>query len=45
MKKKKDTYIKEVMNKSDEFSERIVERSTVITYDNKIYIPISLKRG
>jgi hypothetical protein len=28
---KKDTYLKEVMKKSDKFSERIVERSTVIT--------------
>jgi hypothetical protein len=40
---KKYTYLKEVMKKSDKFSERIVERSTVITYDNKIYIPISLR--
>jgi hypothetical protein len=39
---KKDTHLKEVMKKSDKFSERIVERSTVITYDNKIYIPLSL---
>jgi hypothetical protein len=30
------------MKKSDKFSEKLVERSTVITYDNKIYIPISL---
>jgi hypothetical protein len=37
---KKDTHLKEVMKKSDEFSERLVERSTVITYDNKIYIPM-----
>jgi hypothetical protein len=41
---KKDTHLKEVMKKSDKFSERIVERSTVITYDNKIYIPISLRK-
>jgi hypothetical protein len=41
---KKDTYLKEVMKKSDKFSERIVERSTVITYDNKICIPISLRK-
>jgi hypothetical protein len=41
---KKDTYLKEVMKKSDKFSERIVERSTVITYDNNIYIPISLRK-
>jgi hypothetical protein len=32
------------MKKSDKFSEKIVERSTVITYDNKIYIPISLRK-
>jgi hypothetical protein len=31
---KKDTHLKEVMKKSDKLSERIVERSTVITYDN-----------
>jgi hypothetical protein len=41
---KKDTHLKEVMKKSDKFSERTVERSTVITYDNKIYIPISLRK-
>jgi hypothetical protein len=41
---KKDTHLKEVMKKSDKFSERIVERSTLITYDNKIYIPISLRK-
>jgi hypothetical protein len=41
---KKDTQLKEVMKKSDKFSERIVERSTVITYENKIYIPISLRK-
>jgi hypothetical protein len=40
----KDTHLKEVMKKSDKFSERIVERSTVITYENKIYIPISLRK-
>jgi hypothetical protein len=40
---KKDTHLEEVMKKSDKISERIVERSTVITYDNKIYIPISLR--
>jgi hypothetical protein len=28
---KKDTHLKDVMKKSDKFSERIVERSTVIT--------------
>jgi hypothetical protein len=41
---KKDTHLKEVMKKSDKFSERTVERSTVITYDNEIYIPISLRK-
>jgi hypothetical protein len=32
VKQKKYTHLKEVMKKSDKFSERIVERSTVITY-------------
>jgi hypothetical protein len=32
------------MMKSDKFLERTVERSTVITYNNKIYIPISLRK-
>jgi hypothetical protein len=41
---KKDTHLKEVMKKSDKFSERTVERSTVITYENKIYMPISLRK-
>jgi hypothetical protein len=41
---KKDTNLKEVMKKSDKLSERIVERSTVITYENKINIPISLRK-
>jgi uncharacterized protein YdcH (DUF465 family) len=41
---KKDTHLNEVMKKSDKLSERIVERSTVITYENKIYIPISLRK-
>jgi hypothetical protein len=40
----KDTQLKEVMKKSDKFSERLIERSTVITYDNKIYIPQSLRK-
>jgi hypothetical protein len=39
---KKDTHLKEVMNNSDKFSERLIERFTVITHDNKIYIKISL---
>jgi hypothetical protein len=41
---KKDTHLKEVMKKSDKFSERTVERSTVITYENKIYIPTPLRK-
>jgi hypothetical protein len=41
---KKDTHLKEVMKKSDKFSERLIERSTVITYDNNIYIPQSLRK-
>jgi hypothetical protein len=35
---KNDIHFKEVMKKSDKFLDRTVERSTVITYDNKIYI-------
>jgi hypothetical protein len=41
---KNDTHLKEVTKKSDKFSERLVERSTVITYDNRIYIPLSLRK-
>jgi hypothetical protein len=41
---KKDTHLKEVIKKSDKFSERLVERYTMITYDKKIYIPISLRK-
>jgi hypothetical protein len=41
---KKDTYLREVMKKSDKFSARLGERSTVITYDYKIYIPVSLRK-
>jgi hypothetical protein len=37
----KDTHLKEVMKESEKFSEIIIEGSTVITYDNKIYIPQS----
>jgi hypothetical protein len=40
----KDTHLKEVMNRSEKLSERNMERSTVITYDNKIYISISLRK-
>jgi hypothetical protein len=41
---KKDTHLKEMMKKSEKNSERLIERSTVITYDNKIYIPQSLRK-
>jgi hypothetical protein len=41
---KKDTHLKVVMKKSDKFPERLIERSTVITYDNKICIPLSLRK-
>jgi RNase P subunit RPR2 len=41
---KKNTHLKNVVKKSDKLSERIVERSTMITYDNNIYIPISLRK-
>jgi aldehyde:ferredoxin oxidoreductase len=41
---KKDTHLKEVMKKSDKFSERLIQRSTVLTYDNKIYISISPRK-
>jgi hypothetical protein len=44
-KQKKDTHLKQVMKKSDKFSERLIEISTVITYDNKIYTPISLRKS
>jgi hypothetical protein len=42
--KNKYTHLKELMKKSDKFSERTVERYTVITYDTKIYIPVSLRK-
>jgi hypothetical protein len=42
---KKDTHLKEVMKKSDKFLERLIERSTLITYDNKIYIQCHSERG
>jgi hypothetical protein len=41
---KKDTHLKEMMKKSGKFSKRLIERSTLITYDNTIYIPISLRK-
>jgi hypothetical protein len=41
---KKDPHLKEVMRKSEKFSERTIERYTVITYDGKICIPQSLRK-
>jgi hypothetical protein len=41
----KYTHLKEVMKKSDKFSEIIVERSTLIAFNNNIYIPISLRKS
>jgi hypothetical protein len=40
----KDSHLKEVMKKSEKLSERTIERSTLITYDGKIYIPQSLRK-
>jgi hypothetical protein len=41
---KKETHLKKVMKKSEKFSERLIERSSVITsYDNKIYVSQSLR--
>jgi hypothetical protein len=34
----KDSQLKELTKRSDKFSERTIDRSTVITYENKIYI-------
>jgi hypothetical protein len=36
--------LKELIKRSDKFSERTIERSTVITYENNIYIPQSLRK-
>jgi hypothetical protein len=41
---KKDSQLKKVMKKSKKFSGKTIERSTVITYDGKIYIPQSLRK-
>jgi hypothetical protein len=41
--KEKDKHLVEVMKKSEKSSERLIERSTVITsYDNKIIIIITI---
>jgi hypothetical protein len=40
----KDSQLKELMKRSDKFSERTIERFTVITYEKKICIPQSLKK-
>jgi hypothetical protein len=39
----KDSQLKELIKRSDKFSERTIGRSTVITYEKKIYIPQSLR--
>jgi hypothetical protein len=39
----KYSQLKELIKRSDKFSERTIERYTVITYEKKIYIPQSLK--
>jgi hypothetical protein len=41
---KKDSKIKESIKRSDKFSERTIEKYTVITYENIIYIPQSLRK-
>jgi hypothetical protein len=40
----KCSQLKELIKRSDKFSERTIERSTVITYEQKIYIPQSLRK-
>jgi hypothetical protein len=35
----KESQLKELMKRSDTFPERTIERSTVITFEKKIYIP------
>jgi hypothetical protein len=40
----KDSQLEELIKRSDKFSERTIERSTVITYEEKIYIPHYLKK-
>jgi hypothetical protein len=40
----KDSQLKELINTSDNFSERTIERATLITYENKIHIPQSLRK-
>jgi hypothetical protein len=40
----KDSQLKELIKRSDKFSERTIERSTVITYEKKIYIPQYLRK-
>jgi hypothetical protein len=40
----KDSQLQELIKRSDKFSERNIERSTVITYEKNIYIPHSLRK-
>jgi hypothetical protein len=39
-----DSQLKELIKRSDKFSERTIEISTVITYEKKMYIPQSLRK-
>jgi hypothetical protein len=41
---KKESQLKELIKLLDKFSERIIERSTVITFEKKIHIPQSLRK-
>jgi hypothetical protein len=40
----KDSQLKELIKRSDNFSERTIERSKVIAYEKKTYIPQSLRK-
>jgi hypothetical protein len=39
-----ESQLKELIKRSDKLSESTIERSTVITYEKKIYIPQSLRK-
>jgi hypothetical protein len=41
----KDSHLKELIKRSDKFSERTKERFTVITYEKKIYTTITQKEN
>jgi hypothetical protein len=40
----KYSQLKEFIKRSEKLSERTIERSTVVTYEKKIYIPQSLRK-